>query len=681
MLGPEETEQAPLSPDYVPEPEYPEYLVTSDAEAPIEDQPLPDDASLTALSPGFVVDSDTKEDPAEYPTNGGDDDDDEEDEEEEEEHLASVDSTALHIVNPISLAEDTEAFETDESAPTLPSPRSRRPRISIPSPSFPLPSPPTTSLSYAEALLGYRAAEIRLRATSLSSHHPPEIPSLPLLLPSTAHRDDILRRELAGYALTNSVDYRFIDTMDASIHVAESRAMTADDRALLRAQLTLRAGARPWRPRLELCREMSMYYREIEANRTSRNGVHNHDSGTGSRRTKRAARECTYSDFLKCQPINFKGIEGVELALMCSRMFPKESDEVEKYVGGLPDMIQGSMMASKLKTVHDVIEFATELMDHKIRSLADHQAEKKGSLMTLQGTTKTNNSLSKGIMWQGPILLGLKVSHMARDCRGAAANTNTQRGVTCYECGVQGHYKKDCPKLKNKNQENQVGNGNVVARAYDVGTTGTNPNSNVVTGTFLLNNRYALILFDTGANRSFVPTAFSSLIDIIPTTLDHGYGVELADGKIIEVNTLILGCTLNFLNHPFNIDSMPVELGSFDVIIGMDWLIKYHAVFLAHITAKKAEVKSGEKRLEDVPIVRDFPEDFPGIPPVRQMEFQIDLVPGAAPVARAPYRLAPSEMKELSDQLQELSDKGCIRPSSSPWGALVLFVKKKDELF
>ncbi|GJZ32172.1 putative reverse transcriptase domain-containing protein [Tanacetum coccineum] len=180
---------------------------------------------------------------------------------------------------------------------------------------------------------------------------------------------------------------------------------------------------------------------------------------------------------------------------------------------------------------------------------------------------------------------------------------------------------------------------------------------------------------------------------------------------------------------------MPVELGSFDVIIGMDWLRRCHAVivcdeklvqvpygnetltfcgnessngresrltviscskaqeymakgcqvFLAQISAKKEEDKSERKQIEDVPIVQDFPEvfpeDLPGLPPARPVEFQIDLIPGAAPVARAPYRLAPSEMKELSEQLQELSDKGFIRPSSSPWGAPVLFVKKKDGSF
>ncbi|GJT91842.1 putative reverse transcriptase domain-containing protein [Tanacetum coccineum] len=115
------------------------------------------------------------------------------------------------------------------------------------------------------------------------------------------------------------------------------------------------------------------------------------------------------------------------------------------------------------------------------------------------------------------------------------------------------------------------------------------------------------------------------------------------------------------------------------------YLLKGCHVFLAHVTTKEAEDKSKEKRLEDVQIVRDFPEVIPedllGLPPTRRVEFQIDSMPGAAPVARAPYRLAHSEMKELSEQLQELSDKGFIRPSSSPWGAPVLFVKKKDGSF
>ncbi|GJU50072.1 hypothetical protein Tco_1219627 [Tanacetum coccineum] len=141
---------------------------------------------------------------------------------------------------------------------------------------------------------------------------------------------------------------------------------------------------------------------------------------------------------------------------------------------------------------------------------------------------------------------------------------------------------------------------------------------------------------------------------------------------------------------------MPIELGTFDVIIGMDWLVLHDAVIVCgkkevHVPLKKRTLvvkgddEPAERRLEDVPVICEFPdvfpEDLPGLPPSRQVEFGIELVPGAAPVARAPYRLAPSEMKELAKQLQELSDKGFIRPSSSPWGAPVLFVKKKDGSF
>ncbi|GJS92972.1 putative reverse transcriptase domain-containing protein [Tanacetum coccineum] len=232
-------------------------------------------------------------------------------------------------------------------------------------------------------------------------------------------------------------------------------------------------------------------------------------------------------------------------------------------------------------------------------------------------------------------------------------------------------------------------------------------------------------VYECGAQR-----AFQEGCPIIEKTTINGsnrVGKSKAQAKVYAIG--------NAGAKPGHQYLMPVELGSFDVIIGMDWLAKYHAVivcaekivripfgdgilivrgdgssnkhgtrlsiisctkaqeylakgchvFLANITATKDEDKSKGKRLEDVPVVREFPEvfpeDLPGIPPTRQVEFRIDLVPGAAPVARAPYRLAPSEMKELAEQLQELTDKGFIRPSSSPWGAPVLFVKKKDGSF
>ncbi|GJR40860.1 hypothetical protein Tco_1216544 [Tanacetum coccineum] len=151
---------------------------------------------------------------------------------------------------------------------------------------------------------------------------------------------------------------------------------------------------------------------------------------------------------------------------------------------------------------------------------------------------------------------------------------------------------------------------------------------------------------------------------------DASYEAELADGKVVSTNTVLRGCTLALFNHVFKIDLLPTRLGSFDVIVGMDWL-SYHRAVIAD-----------EKKLKDIPIVRDFPEifsdDLSGLPPVREIEFCIDLIPGALPVVKSPYRSAPSEMLELSNQLKELQEKGFITPIHSPWGAPVLFVKKKD---
>ncbi|GJV76360.1 putative reverse transcriptase domain-containing protein [Tanacetum coccineum] len=309
----------------------------------------------------------------------------------------------------------------------------------------------------------------------------------------------------------------------------------------------------------------------------------------------------------------------------------------------------------------------------------------------------TNNNPSRGIMSPRSIIWGLvRRIRMGDLCprvlatqMGLILRRANPKGNGCFECGAPGHFKRDYPKLKNKDG----GNGNAQGWVYAVGNAekkgnaSRDPDSNVITGTFLLNNHYASILFDTGADRSFISTAFSSLINITPTLLENSYDVELADGKIVRVDTIMWGCTLNFLNHSFNIDLMPVELGSFDVIIGMDWLRRCHAVIVCDeklvripygnetLVFHDNESNNGrESRLTIISCSKAqeymakglFPEDLSGLPPARPVEFQIDLIPGAAPVARAPYRLASSEMKELSEQLQELSDKGFIRPSSSP---------------
>ncbi|GJY12507.1 putative reverse transcriptase domain-containing protein [Tanacetum coccineum] len=193
---------------------------------------------------------------------------------------------------------------------------------------------------------------------------------------------------------------------------------------------------------------------------------------------------------------------------------------------------------------------------------------------------------------------------------------------------------------------------------------------NVVTGMFLLNNRYARVLFDSESDKSFVNTRFSHLIDIEPARQNTSYEVELADRRIVSTNTVLRGCTLNLVNHLFEIDLMLIELGTFDVIIRMDWLVERDAVI---VCGKKVVYIPYKNRMLVVKGDRGASQ-LKDSTTLTTVEFRIELVcPSAAHFLTfcslcAPYstRQAPSEMKELSDQLKELSEKGFIRPSSSP---------------
>ncbi|GJZ84365.1 putative reverse transcriptase domain-containing protein, partial [Tanacetum coccineum] len=448
----------------------------------------------------------------------------------------------------------------------------------------------------------------------------------------------------------------------------------------------------------------------------NRNGGGNSDgnnNGNGNRN------ECTYQDFLKRQPLNFNRIERV---VGLTRLFEKM--ERVFHISNCPQKSQvkyatctllnsaltwwnshkrtiridaayaiGWTELTKLMTEvycprNEIQKMETELWNLTVKgndltAYTRRSAENKrrfdnnpwdnhgqqpafkrqnvGGQNVARAYTKGNNE-KKGYVGslpycnkyklhhEGPYIVRCgnckRVGRMARDYTTTVA-PNTQRALVrnqsrfvCYECGRQGNYKKDCPKLRNQNHGNKTRNNEAIVRVYAIVGGGANPDSNVVKGTFLLNNCYASMLFDSGVDRSFVSSTFSALLDVAPSTLDT--------------------------SHLINIDLMPIKLGSFNVIIGMDWLAKYHAiivcdekivripyedkvliirgnncvsgsksklniisctktqkyiqkgcqVYLAQVTSKKTGDKSEEKRLEDVPIVQEFsevfPEDLPG---------------------------------------------------------------------
>ncbi|GJY10961.1 putative reverse transcriptase domain-containing protein [Tanacetum coccineum] len=363
---------------------------------------------------------------------------------------------------------------------------------------------------------------------------------------------------------------------------------------------------------------------ELGNNNGNNNGNGNgNDNGNGERGGE---------DFMKCQPTNFKGTEGVvglirwsvQLSLWNSHKITIGTDAAYAFVHGeRADMRQiyfsEVCIAPRLMEIpKDETELwnltykstrclfdANNLKDPKLKVMLEKCGEQDDNgqhLMDKQpwATSHLTNNIILGDrmllepMWQvtspneeKKYAKCNRVGHLARNCRVTNPTTPTQRGqivnpkvVTCFEYGAQGHYRNDCPKIKNRNRGNKARVPDASGRAYALGGGDVNPGSNTVTGTFLLNDHHAYMLFDSGADRSFISNTFSAMLDITPYALDVSYAVELADGRTSETNTVFMGCTLGLLGHPFNIDLMPIELGSFDVIIGMDWLAKNHAVIV-----------------------------------------------------------------------------------------------------
>nr|GEV21799.1 putative reverse transcriptase domain-containing protein [Tanacetum cinerariifolium] len=695
----------PPSPDYVPDPEHP----PSPMEIPY---PLPADASPIFASPDYTVDSDLEEDAeedpeedpeddqADYPTDGGDGDDEpsddeddntddedpEADDEEEEEHPAPADSPVVPIVDLVLLARETEALEADEPTHAPGSPITSMeaciarqvallsPPLPIPSLPLPLPSPLTTSPTDTGAPLGYKAAGIKMRALLLSTSRRTDIPEadMPprkracLTAPTLEFEigessaagatrqpgptESGLRRcrvEQTGYGITDTWD----EIVDKMMEIAPTTLEGVNEKVT-----ELDTTVRQRTDEFEVCFEDAQFDRALLRARVN---ILYRDRPYHCRKAMLMDREAMYSPMAA----HVRTLETQVVALITQ--------------------------TTSLQTQLTTILGRTEKMAPKKRTTRATPAN-----ATTLTTSLTNAQL------QALFDRGVATALAERDA------DRSRNGDNINDSGTGGRRQMTTPRERSYTDFLKCQPMSFQGTEGVVGLTRWLEKMEFV---FQISNCIVAcqVKFASCTLQGSALTWWNSHMRAVGQ--DVAYAMPWAALKRMITNKYC-----------------PREMGSFDVIIGMDWLVKYHIVivydeklvrvpfgdeilifhgdgsnnghesrlniisctktqryllkgcpiFLAHVTTKEAEDKLKEKRLEDV-----FPEDLSGIPPTRQVEFQIDLVPSAAPVARAPYRLAPSEMKELSDQLKELADKGFIRPSSSPWGAPVLFVKKKDGSF
>ena len=432
-----------------------------------------------------------------------------------------------------------------------------------------------------------------------------------------------------------------------------------------------------------------------------------------------------------------------ELSRYAPSLLADEGIRARKFENGLRSRIQHQVIAFELPTYKEVVNKALIIE----RGLDVAQAEREKALKKRSGTRGNQGQFYKGTNAKTRKLDNVTSDNKTQPKNDVkcfkCGGSHYKRDCTwpdewkCHNCGKPGHKAVVCPsgqgsqhqlsrgKQQLEGQQKTVTQG----RVYALTQQDANASNSVVTGMIKLFSSNVYVLFDTGATHSFVSVRLvRENNELTPTSLEFELCISTPSGDVFVVNQICKKCRLNIEGRTMEADLIVMDMKDFDIILGMDWLTANHAsincfekivkfqipdqsefcfkgnkltlmrrvisAFIAKRLLRKGcegflaamiDTRQQELKLEDISIVKEFPEvfpdDLPGLPPDREIEFSIDLIPGTGAISKAPYRMAPAELKELKEQLQELLDKGFIRPSVSPWGAPVLFVKKKDGSF
>nr|GEX56526.1 hypothetical protein [Tanacetum cinerariifolium] len=379
---------------------------------------------------------------------------------------------------------------------------------------------------------------------------------------------------------------------------------------------------------------------------------------------------CSYKEFLACNPKEYDG-KGSDVVL--TRWIKKiENVKIERYVYGLAPQILGMVAAIELQIMQKAVQISSALTNKAVRNGSIKKVEKRGNVGE---PSKDRNGRDDNKRTRTGNVFA------TTDCRSVPRNVNPVNAKNppvraCYERGSTDHVRPACPRLNRAqgpkgNRPNQVAANNrgqgrrnqgnqARVRAFMLGAEEARQDPNIMMGTFTLNNHFATTLFDSGADYSFVSTTFIPLLGIEPSDLGFRYEIEIASGQLVEIDKVIKGCKLEIKDRDFDIDLIPFGHGSFDVIIGMDWLFNHKAEIICHEKVVRIPLLDGNV----LRVLGEKPDEK-----IRQLKS-----------AKAKDK-KQREIVMVRDFPEELQDKGFIRPSSLPWGAPVLFVKKNDGSF